>query len=107
MCVCVIITKAVCLVGNEGLAGGGYLLFSTQYGFDDEVLHLSHQHWNRDNWDICSISNHTYPECPLLRIMVEILNVDDTQFLPIAEVGTNRLVEMVTGEPGAASINIS
>lgn len=54
-CVWVIITKAVCLVGNKSLAGGGDLLLSAQYGFDDEVLHLSHQHWHRDNRDVCCI----------------------------------------------------
>lgn len=63
LCVCEsvwgIITKAVCLVGNKGLAGGGYLLFSTHYGLDDEVLHLSHQHWHGDHRDICCISNNT------------------------------------------------
>lgn len=63
LCVCErlwgIITKAVCLVGNKSLAGGGYLLLSTHYGFDDEVLHLSHQHWHGDNRDVCRISNHT------------------------------------------------
>lgn len=41
-------TKAVCLVGNEHLAGVGYLLFGTQHSFDDEVLHLPHQHWERE-----------------------------------------------------------
>lgn len=41
------ITKAVGLVGNKYLAGVGYLTFSTKYGFDDEVLHLPHQHWGR------------------------------------------------------------
>lgn len=65
----VIITEAVCLVGNKGLAGGGDLLLSAQYGFDDEVLHLSHQHWHRDNRDI---------RC----VMVEIFNVDDTHWSP-------------------------
>lgn len=68
LCVCVrergrewgIITEAVCLVGNKGLAGGGYLLLSTHYGFDDEVLHLSHQHWHGDNADLCCISHHTH-----------------------------------------------
>lgn len=41
-----VITKAVGLVGYKCLAGVGYLAFSTEYGFDDEVLHLSHQHWH-------------------------------------------------------------
>lgn len=38
------ITEAVCLVGNKHLAGGGYLKLCTQHSFDDEVLHMSHQH---------------------------------------------------------------
>ena len=44
-------TKAVCLVGNEHLAGVGYLLFGTQHSFDDEVLHLPHQHWEREKME--------------------------------------------------------
>lgn len=43
------ITKAVRLVGNKHLAGSAYLKFSAQYGFDDEVLHLLHQHCDRHN----------------------------------------------------------
>lgn len=40
------ITKAVGFVGNVRPAGVGYLQLSTQYRFNDQVLHLSHQHWN-------------------------------------------------------------
>lgn len=43
-------TKAVRLVRNKHLAGGGYLQLSTQHSFDDEVLDLSHQHWNGQKW---------------------------------------------------------
>lgn len=86
----VIITKAVRLVGNKGLAGGGDLLLSAQYGFDDEVLHLPHQHWHRDNRDIRCISHPPqslpsytgHPECTLPCVMVEMFDVDDTQWSP-------------------------
>lgn len=34
---------------NKRLAGSGYLKLRAEQSFDDEVLNLSHQHWNRRN----------------------------------------------------------
>lgn len=86
----VIITEAVCLVGNKGLAGGGYLLLGAQDGFDDEVLHLSHQHWKTmETLVACQITHRAATLTPtILSALGGNFNVDDTQwssFLPIAQ----------------------
>lgn len=79
--VCVIITEAVCLVGNKGLAGGGYLLLGAQDGFDDEVLHLFHQHWKTmETFVACEITHRAAALTPtILSALGGNFNKDDTQ----------------------------